>query len=451
MVTDMKKLLVVSYLFAPASVIGAIRWTKMSKYLARMGYEVDVITTSAKVPEDKLLVRDIQSSSNINVIRIDHKNHKYDQTVYYKDVQTAAAVKKAAETGKKPLARRLKDAMWHCSALNGFTSRYVASNDYGRSKDFAEQARQYISENLDVSQYSAVICTYGPTGGTLLALWLKKNYPNIPLIMDFRDPMTSPSVPRPYRGIYRRLQNNACSAADRVIAVTEDLSSRICGHLPEKCLVIPNGYDPEDFADIQPVSSDSYSIVYTGAIYKDFADFSPLFNALRELSDAGEIALDDLVINYIGRSGAVLEEQAAACGFSDLVKNHGVLPRHQTLAWQRGARQLLLTIWNRKDDGGYRPGKLLEYMASGRPVIGLVSGDAENSIVRQTIEQGGFGIAYENAAAKSDHTALRDYILADYRRWKQGLEPQLDPNQEYIDSFGYPDLARQVAELIEKI
>ncbi len=452
MVTEMKKLLVVSYLFAPTSVIGAIRWTKMSKYLSRMGYEIDVITTSAKVPEDKLLIRDIENSPNINVIRIDHKDHKYDQTVYYKDTQTAAAVKQAAQSGKKLLSRQIKDAIWHCRLLSGITSVYVASQDYGRQTDFASQAEKYIAEKLDMSQYSAIICTYGPTGGTLLALWLKKNYPDIPLIMDFRDPMYSPSVPQPYRGIYRRLQNSACAAADRVIAVTDDLHSRICGGSDNgRCLVIPNGYDPEDFADVTPTVSDKYSIVYTGAIYKDHADFSPLFKALRELSESGDVSLDDIVIDYIGRNGAVLEEQASAHSMAHIVTNHGVLPRTQTLSWQRGARQLLLTIWNNKSDGGYRPGKLLEYMASGRPVIGLVSGDAGQSVLRRTIEDGRFGIAYENASGEADYAALRDYILSDYRRWKQGLEPQISPDSDYIDSFGYPDLARQVSDVIETL
>lgn len=448
----MKKLLVVSYLFSPASVIGAIRWTKMSKYLSRLGYSIDVITTSAMVPEDNLLIRDMQQSSNINIIRINHRKHQFDQTVYYRDAQTAAQTKEAAETGKKSVMRRLKDAVWRCRVLNGLTSRYVASQDYGRSKDFAVEARKYIRKSLNMNQYAAIICTYGPTGGTLLAKWLKQNYPDIPLIMDFRDPMFSPFVPQPYRSTYSHLQRDICNAADRIIAVTDDLEDRICtgSGLREKCSVIPNGYDPEDFAEIEPKCSDKYSIVYTGAIYKEHADFSPLFDALRELSAADAVQLENIVIDYIGYSGAVLEKQAAAHGFSDMIINHGPLPRRQTLAWQRGARQLLLTIWNQKNDGGYRPGKLLEYMASGRPVIGLVSGDTGNSVLRRTIEQGRFGIAHEGASAQADSAALRQYIADDYSRWKQGLEPELSPDSSYISSFGYPALAARVAALIEE-
>ena len=40
---EKKRILIVSYYFAPQNVIGAVRPTKLAKYLARMGHEVTVI------------------------------------------------------------------------------------------------------------------------------------------------------------------------------------------------------------------------------------------------------------------------------------------------------------------------------------------------------------------------------------------------------------------------
>jgi len=444
----MKKILIISYLFAPMATIGAVRWTKIAKYLTQMGYDISVLTTSARAAEDELLVRDARHIGRI--IRIDHKDSRFDSTVYYTDAQKAKATAGAPQ--KKSLVRRIKDAVWKSRLLKYPISVHVARNTDRRSIDFAEQAKKYISEQMDMTAFDAVICTYGPASGAMLACWIKKKYPDIPVIMDFRDPMANHFVPQPYYGKYKRIQKKTCMTADRVIAVTEDLGASICpGSLAGKCSVIPNGYDPEDFAGLQPTTTDKYAFVYTGAIYKDFADFSPLFTVLRELASEGEIDLGDIAVHYIGRNGAIIEDQAAACNMSSVIINHGTLPREQTLSWQKGARYLLLTIWNNKNDGGYRPGKLLEYMASGRPVIGLVNGDAGNSILRRTVEQGGFGIAYESVTAQEDIRTLREYILSDYRRWKQGLEPELSPDTEYIDSFGYPHIAEQVAGLIEKI
>ena len=41
---DKKRILIISYYFAPQNVIGAVRPTKLAKYLTRMGHEVTVIS-----------------------------------------------------------------------------------------------------------------------------------------------------------------------------------------------------------------------------------------------------------------------------------------------------------------------------------------------------------------------------------------------------------------------
>ena len=43
----MKKILIVSYFFAPKNEIGAVRLSKFTKYLVRLGWEVDVVTFKA--------------------------------------------------------------------------------------------------------------------------------------------------------------------------------------------------------------------------------------------------------------------------------------------------------------------------------------------------------------------------------------------------------------------
>ena len=43
----MKKILIVSYFFAPKNEIGAVRLSKFTTYLVRLGWEVDVVTFKA--------------------------------------------------------------------------------------------------------------------------------------------------------------------------------------------------------------------------------------------------------------------------------------------------------------------------------------------------------------------------------------------------------------------
>lgn len=444
----MKKLLVISYYFSPMSVIGAVRWTKLSKYLSLAGYDVTVLTSSAKAPEDQLLIDDARHITRI--IPIDHGSRRFDCTVEQKDVQTAAVI--SENNGQRSVMRRIKDAMWRSRLLSYPTSVYATWQDYSRSVDFFNQVRNYITENLDMNSFDAVISTYGPTADAMLGEWLRKKYPKTPLIMDFRDPMTCLATPFPYKQIYKSIQRRACRSASRIIAVTDGIVPRICDREAEKkCTVITNGYDPDDFAGITPAQEGRYCIAYTGNMYGGRADFSPLFRALGELIDTGVMKREDVVFHHIGTEPEKMLEHAGQYGLADIVETHGRQPRRTALSWQLGTRLLVMYVWNYKTERGVLSGKLLEYMNSGRPVIGLISGDEGNSTLRRTIERGRFGIAHESVTDETDYPALRDYIAADYRRWQQGLDSELSPDSDYIDSFGYPQLARRVAELIEEL
>lgn len=65
----MRKILIVSYLFAPENAIGALRPTKLAKYLSLKGNTVDIVTISTKTKIDEILVNDMQYPRKINELK----------------------------------------------------------------------------------------------------------------------------------------------------------------------------------------------------------------------------------------------------------------------------------------------------------------------------------------------------------------------------------------------
>ena len=64
------KILIVSYYFAPQNLIGAVRPTKLAKYLARMGHDVTVVCGAGRNGEtDPKLENDLQELRDVHIIR----------------------------------------------------------------------------------------------------------------------------------------------------------------------------------------------------------------------------------------------------------------------------------------------------------------------------------------------------------------------------------------------
>ena len=65
-----KRILIISYYFAPQNAIGAVRPTKLAKYLARMGHEVTVLCgPGMNGRRDPTLERDLRELKDVRVIR----------------------------------------------------------------------------------------------------------------------------------------------------------------------------------------------------------------------------------------------------------------------------------------------------------------------------------------------------------------------------------------------
>ena len=63
------KILIVSYYFAPQNLIGAVRPTKLAKYLARMGHEVTVICGAGRDGRiDPTLQRDLAELQDVHLL-----------------------------------------------------------------------------------------------------------------------------------------------------------------------------------------------------------------------------------------------------------------------------------------------------------------------------------------------------------------------------------------------
>ena len=134
--------------------------------------------------------------------------------------------------------------------------------------------------------------------------------------------------------------------------------------------VVFNGFDPGDYgAEPGPGSPDSQllRIVYTGGIYPGIRDPSPVFKALH-LVEGG---LDGVRLEFFGTTHSHVLPLAESCGVGRSVTVHRHVDHKKSVALQREADVLLLMQWTDPSEEGNIPGKLFEYLAARRPILGL--------------------------------------------------------------------------------
>ena len=110
---------------------------------------------------------------------------------------------------------------------------------------------------------------------------------------------------------------------------------------------------------------------------------------------------------------------------------------------------LILATWNTEKECGVFPGKLLEYMLIGKPIVTTVTGDVPDSEVAQVVREGNLGIVYEEVNSEADFAKLKEYILTQYNYKVSGKELPFNPEQSVLDRYNYDTIIKRIEALIE--
>ncbi len=184
---------------------------------------------------------------------------------------------------------------------------------------------------MKASSPDAIWTTSYPHSAHLVGLRLKRRFPAIPWIADFRDGWTqNDDFFLPLSARLRRrgacLERLVAREADAIAAASEpiaahfrDLLSAELGEAEARRRVraIPNGFDAEDLAAAEPRPWPGFCLVYAGTLFGDRTAEPLLAAAAAAIRQSGEMARD----LHLGCVGACDESDFAAA------RRHGVAVR----------------------------------------------------------------------------------------------------------------------------
>lgn len=415
----MKKILIVSPYFAPENSVASIRFTKIAKYLQKMGHDVTVLCTQMNVQwvVDKTLERDLKELKK--VVRI-----KYPQLLYY-------TLKKHLGTESNQIKRESRIVNNEKLTQNKNSGSLIWSYTHFCSMLLGRRFIKYIKNRGEM--YDVVITTYSPISGHMVGNYMKKHRLCTTWIEDFRDPLTLHCSKSFLTFLTYFHGVTLMKRSDYITTVSKGAARKLIQEaqrfrvdIQDKVKIINNGYDDIDRAMLNDidVEKDKLTFTYCGTLYEIGGevknDISPLFEVLAALIEEGKIDSDFVEINYAGGNGDTFYRFAEKYGLKESAHSYGMVSRDQSLSLQRASDVIMVLVWNNKGETGVISGKFYETLLVQRHVLAIVKGNQPNSELKDMIQRLQCGFAYEEIDGdKRNMSQLREWILDKYNEKRE--------------------------------
>ncbi len=431
----MKKVLIISYYWVPSGGAGVQRWVKFTRYLRDYGWEPVIFTPSnPEYPSiDESFEQDIPNDIEVVKIPIWEPYNIY-RNLFGKQGQAIPA----------GFISENKKSGWKEKLSIAIRGNFLIPDP---RRFWIKPAVKYLSSYLKDNPVNAVVTTGPPHSMHLIALRLKKLFPHITWIADFRDPWTNIDFYKDLNltkwadRLHHKLEKRVIQGADAVVVVSKGMEKEYISMNPASIHVIPNGFDEEDFKTDQPLQMDEYfSLSHIGTL-NAARNPSVLWKALAILCAEDNQFKSDLRINLIGKVDYSVVEDIYYNGLKDNLIKIDYLPHREAVARQQSSQLLLLLINRTPNASGIITGKCFEYLASGRPVLGIgpVDGDAAN-----LLQETGSGkmVGFEDVEALTK--TVRDY----YKLYKNKA---LTLDAGSVAHYSRKSLTEQLANLLNQL
>ncbi len=429
-----KKVLIITYYWPPSGGAGVQRWLKFAKYLPEFGIEPIIYTPSN--PEspvnDYSLLEDIPS--NLKVI----KRKIFEPYSFYKIF-----------TGKKQ-EEKVNAGFIQENKKTGFLESiavWIRGNLFipDARKFWVKPSVKFLKKYITDNQIETVISTGPPHSMHLIALQLKKEL-NIKWIADFRDPWTKIDyyhllkIGKIADKKHRKLEQLVIRSADTVLTVSQSWGKDLEQLGGKKVKIITNGYDASDFKNSPNQVDDEFSIVHIGTIHKERNPHN-LWMVLQDLLKEESDLQSKLKIKLIGKVDFSVIEEMGAHGLEQFSERISYVQHSDIPKQMMRSRVLLLLISRFTGSSGMIPGKVFEYLASGRPILmlGNTQGDTARLIREKRV---GEVCEYEDAEQ------IKSAVIHLFKHYQANND-----SVESIDikQFERRELTRSLAEVIHAL
>ncbi len=437
-----KKILIITYYWPPAGGPGVQRWLKFVKYFPDFGWKPVIYTPeNPSYPLlDESLLKEVPE--NLEIVR----------TKIWEPYQIAEKLNKSN--------KKFKGGQFDVGENQSWKSKLSI---WVRGNFFIPDARvfwvkpsiKFLKKYLSDNHFDALVTTGPPHSMHLIGLGLKKEFPNLKWIADFRDPWTEISY---YKHLkltkksdkkHRELEKKVFENADITLATSYSDAENFAKK-GAKSVCITNGFD-EDVKSLsrEVVKSTNPSDNFTTSqLHKFTLSYIGVLEQLRNPEILWEV-LENLVIKnpdfsekfelkLVGRIDDKILNRIKNLELRKSVRNLGYLSHEKAVSEMQNSDILMMTNFPDESSKGIIPGKIFEYLATGKQILSFGPKDADVAKILEKT-QAGKHFSY------TEKETLEQFILEKFAIWNSGKQENKTSN---IEEFSRKNLTRKLSEIL---
>ena len=436
----MKRVLIISYYWPPTGGSGVQRWVKFAKYLPALGWQPVIYTPEnpEQLAVDETLAGEVPAEAEVIRRRIVEPYEMYKKMLRKSGHSKEAVEVNPVNAQNKSFLQKV--AMWIRGNLFRPDPRCL----------WIRPSVRFLKKYLKEHPVDLIVSTGPPQSMHMIGRKLALET-GLPWIADFRDPWTKIfyfkhlSMTHATERWHHKMEKKVLDDATAVVAVSPLVQQDFQAMTKTPVELITNGFDECDFLQ-EPFKmaeggpQQLFTITHTGLFAAD-GNPTVLWEVLAEKCRTCEEFRKLLRINLIGKTDEQIIKAAQDAGLGENVYDLGYQHHARAVDEQRKASLLILPLRKEPEYKAVLPGKLFEYLASYRPILGIGQPDGAMSMILDSTKT---GVVFD----WEDKVAIAKYID---ECWEKHLEGSLRVEGTDISQFTRRNLTRRMAQLFEEV
>ena len=436
----MKRVLIISYYWPPTGGSGVQRWVKFAKYLPAEGWQPVIYTPEnpEQLAVDASLEAEVPAEAEVIRRRIVEPYEMYKKLLRKSGHSKEAVEVNPVNAQNKSFLQKV--AMWIRGNFFRPDPRCL----------WIRPSVKFLKEYLKEHPVDLIVSTGPPQSMHLIGRLLAKET-GLPWIADFRDPWTKIfyfkhlQMTRATVKWHKKMEKKVLDDATVVVAVSPLVQQEFQAMTQTPVELITNGFDECDFTATKNTEANGgpdreFVITHTGLFAAD-GNPTVLWDVLAEKCCKDESFKKLMKIRLVGKTDEQILKSIEDAGLSENLEDMGYQPHAVAVEQQRKASLLILPLRKEPEYKAVLPGKLFEYLASWRPVLGIGQTDGAMSMILNNTKTG-FVLNWD------DKMSIEKYIDI---CWKDHLNGRLSVEDADISQFTRRNLTRRMAQLFDKL